>query len=168
MHNMIQKYTWKKSVDNTTPPFFIFSSNSEVFSIEYSIEKFIDGNYPHVGLVAQRGICVLYRDIEHVWFPIDVFSSSDLNNSITINLRKYNIIGDYDIFISTPIFSSPYNISTLSITMEEEALFKLHAFSKKSYFLEVRKRLGLVVQAVLSCLVLSWVETMMLPLNESL
>lgn len=88
----------------SNPQCFIFETNASHFKINYNLINSIQGNFPHVGITARAGICVLYfSPIEKTWLNVDVYTR---NSSIDVLMSHMVEEGQtYKIMIYGPILS---------------------------------------------------------------
>lgn len=79
-----------------------FRSNARTFEIEFEVTDIVKGFFPHIGITAREGICVMYKHSnDSNWYNIDCFLS---DSPIQIDMTEF-ISNDesYEIIIYCPI-----------------------------------------------------------------
>jgi len=100
---------------SSTHQVFKFKTNARVFKINFDVENIARGYFPHVGLSAQEGLMVLYRNIDgKTWYNVDAYTTrydTSVNMTHIINEGE-----EYEVLIYGPILS---NLSKLEIALPE-------------------------------------------------
>lgn len=94
---------------------FKFKTNARIFKMNFDVENKMRGYFPHVGLSAQEGLMLLYRNIDgKSWFNVDAYTTR-YNSSV--NMTHIIEEGEeYEVLIYGPILS---NLSKLEIELPE-------------------------------------------------
>ncbi|MFM5882144.1 hypothetical protein [Methanobrevibacter gottschalkii] len=100
---------------------FVFETNAQNFKINYSIKDVIHGNFPHVGITAREGICVLYfSPIKKTWLNVDVYTRSSSVNVLMSHMVEKG--QNYKIMIYGPILSK---LNSLYIEISDDYYAKI-------------------------------------------
>lgn len=97
---------FEKSINNdfSNPKMFMFETDSKNFKITYDLINPVEGNFPHVGITAREGICVLYYSpVEKTWLNVDVYTRNS-----PVNVLMSHMVDEgqkYKIMIYGPILS---------------------------------------------------------------
>ena len=112
----------------SNPLCFIFETDASHFKINYNLINPIKGNFPHVGITARAGICVLYfSPTEKTWLNVDVYTR---NSSIDVLMSHMIEEGQsYKVMIYGPILSE---LNMLNIEIPENCYSKIIDSSKNS------------------------------------
>lgn len=104
---------------------FRFLSNAKSFSINFEIARLLQGNYPHLGITAQNGISILYRNrISNYgnWMHVNCTMSRNNVGDISVDMsRFFEGEVEYEILIYSPILSV---LKSLCIEVSEEFFVK--------------------------------------------
>ncbi|RAP47431.1 MAG: hypothetical protein BZ135_02310 [Methanosphaera sp. rholeuAM6] len=93
-----------------------FESNSKKFTIDFEVSGIVKGYFPHTGLTAREGICVLYRRVgEQQWFNIDCNSSLTKFTVMMSHFVKKDEL--YEVLIYGPIIS---HLSKLQVEVSDD------------------------------------------------
>lgn len=102
--------------DYSNPKVFMFETNAKNFKINYKLINIISGNFPHVGITAREGICVLYfSPQEKIWLNVDVYTRKE-----SVNVLMTHMINEgetYQIMIYGPILSE---LSELKVEIDNQ------------------------------------------------
>ncbi len=96
---------------------FRFVCNSLSFQIDYEVVDKVKGYFPHIGVTAREGICVLYRVAgDNNWFNINSYANvSPINITMSHFVEKDE---QYEIIIFGPIIGK---LSKLQVIIPDDA-----------------------------------------------
>lgn len=96
--------------DFSNPKVFLFETDAQSFKINYDLINPVRGNFPHVGITAREGLCVLYYSPkEKTWLNVDVYTR---NSQVTVLMSHMVDKGQrYKIMIYGPILSQINNLT---------------------------------------------------------
>lgn len=102
-------------------------TNCKNFKLTYAVNNKARGNYPHVGVTAREGICVLYKyPDKNIWYNLDTFAR---RNPVPIMMKNYNIQkhttdnSEYELMILGPLFG---DISKLTIEYPDDSYIRIN------------------------------------------
>lgn len=115
-----------KEFKETLHKCYILKTNSLNFKIFYQINHTPKGNYPHIGIGAREGLCILYRrSKDDYWRNLDIYVRS---NEISVNLSKYVPKNKfYELLIYCPILTQ---LDIISISIPNEDTINEISFNK--------------------------------------
>lgn len=104
-----------------------FECNAKKFDIIFEISDIVKGLYPHTGITAREGICIMYRlSGTKNWYNINMFFRE---SQVTIDMSDY--VDDsqtYEILIYGPIIAK---VSKLQISIPEENTLNITGNNKR-------------------------------------
>lgn len=105
----------------SNPQIFLFETDAQSFKIDYNIINPIKGNFPHVGITAREGICVLYfSPVEKTWLNLDVYTRRSPVEVLMSHMVEKGF--KYQVMIYGPILSE---IETLKIELPDDSHSKV-------------------------------------------
>jgi len=122
--NLVDKKTSNSYFDKNMYKLY---TNCKNFKLTYDINKKVKGNYPHVGVTAREGICVLYKYPDNdIWYNLDTFAR---RNPVPILMKNYSIQkhtvdnSEYELMILGPLWG---DVSKLLIEYPDDSYMRIN------------------------------------------